>query len=227
MSLLVDWCSYKAAKYAVEHWHYSKTMPVGKLLKIGVWEDDKYIGAVLFGNGANNHIGCPYDLSQFEVCELVRIALTKHNAPVSQIVKASIKFLRCQSPGIRLVVSYADPEQGHTGVVYQASNWFYVGSSQPQRETLGDSGEIVHKRTQHSRFGTIKGLALSKILWKHKYLYPLDRAMRRQILPLAQPYPKREQGIKGDMSTVQVEGAGSIPAVRSNEMTGQEPVLVE
>lgn len=31
----------------------------------------------------------------------------------------------------------------------------------------------------------IKGTA------KHRYLYPLDRAMRRQIQKLAQPYPKR------------------------------------
>jgi len=62
---------------------------------------------------------------------------------------------------------------------------------------------------------------------KHKYLYPLDRAMRRQILPLAQPYPKKEHA--GEVSTVtrrnQPEIAGSSPAARS-EMTGQEPVLV-
>ena len=27
---------------------------------------------------------------------------------------------------------------------------------------------------------------------KHRYLYPLDRAMRRRILPLALPYPAAE-----------------------------------
>ena len=25
--LKLDWCDYKAAKYAVEHWHYSKSLP--------------------------------------------------------------------------------------------------------------------------------------------------------------------------------------------------------
>jgi hypothetical protein len=49
--LRLDWCSHAAAKYAVEHWHYSQTMPVGKLAKIGVWEDNKYIGAIIFGLG--------------------------------------------------------------------------------------------------------------------------------------------------------------------------------
>ena len=53
MNLHLDWCSYEAAKYAVEHWHYSHSLPIGKLVKIGVWEDDQFIGAVVFGYGAN------------------------------------------------------------------------------------------------------------------------------------------------------------------------------
>ena len=44
VELKLDWCSYEAAKYACEHWHYSKCMPVGKTVKIGVWENKKYIG---------------------------------------------------------------------------------------------------------------------------------------------------------------------------------------
>ncbi len=36
VDLRVDWCSHKAAKYAVTHWHYSRTMPSGKLAKIGL-----------------------------------------------------------------------------------------------------------------------------------------------------------------------------------------------
>ena len=44
VDLRLDWCSYEAAKYAVEHWHYSKRMPKSKLAKIGVWEDGEFIG---------------------------------------------------------------------------------------------------------------------------------------------------------------------------------------
>jgi len=61
VELKLDWCSYQAAKYAVENWHYSKCMPVGKLVKIGVWEDKKYIGAfysvTLLGQCLQKHIG--------------------------------------------------------------------------------------------------------------------------------------------------------------------------
>lgn len=189
--LRLDWCSHEAAKFAVEHWHYSRTMPAGKLVKVGVWEDGQFVGVVIFGRGANNHIGSGYGLSQIEVCELVRVAMTAHKSPVTRVVSIAIKMMHSCSPGLRLIVSYADEQsQGHVGGIYQAGNWIYVGSSQPQRE-LRLAGKVVHKRTGNSRYGTIVGIPKSEVLWKHKYLYPLDDDMRRQIEPLRKPYPKR------------------------------------
>jgi len=108
-------------------------------------------------------------------------------------------MLKKQSPNLRLIASYADPKEGHIGTIYQAMNWVYVGISKPQ-PAARINGKIIHKRTIHSQFGTLKGQELTKLLWKHKYLYPLDRAMRRQIAPLAQPYPKRDDA--GEVSTV-------------------------
>lgn len=77
VDLRLDWCSYEAAKFAVEHWHYSKCMPIGKLVKIGVWEDSKYIGVVIFGYGNNQFQGVAYGLVQTQICELLRVALRK------------------------------------------------------------------------------------------------------------------------------------------------------
>ena len=50
--LKLDWCSHEAARWAVEHWHYSKSMPTPPVVKIGVWEDERFIGVVLFSRGA-------------------------------------------------------------------------------------------------------------------------------------------------------------------------------
>ena len=190
VDLRVDFCSHKAAKYAVEHWHYSKSLPSFKVVKFGVWENDKFIGAVLFSWGANRNIGKPYNVTQMEVCELTRVALDMHSSTVSQIVSISMRNLKKQSPGVRLIVSYADPEQSHVGIVYQAMNWFYDGKSKPQAAVIV-GGKVMHKKTAQGRYGTIKGLVSSGVTFKHKYLYPLDKAMRRQIEPLAKPYPKR------------------------------------
>lgn len=195
--LKLDWCSHEAAKYAVEKWHYSKVMPAGKTVKIGVWENNQFIGCVIFSRGANNNIGKPYQLKQTEICELTRVALTKHQTAVSRIVSIAIKMLRKQSPEIRMLLSYADPAHNHNGSIYQAMNWVYVGMSDNWRGShYIVAGRPMHGRSVRSKWGNEKNIPLP---WeiappanKHKYLYPLDIEIRRQILPLAKPYPKRQ-----------------------------------
>lgn len=208
--LKLDWCSHEAAKYAVEKWHYSQKMPAGKLVKVGVWENGSFIGAVIYGREANNNLGKPYGLDQVEICELVRVALSDHITPVSKIVSFSMKMLKRNNNGLRLIVSYADPMEGHAGGIYQAMNWYYAGKSQAQSEVMYN-GKIMHKRTANALFGTIKGMEKSPVLWKHKYLYPLDRSMSSQIESLRQPYPKRASSIDVDASGVQPEEGGSNP----------------
>lgn len=97
--LRIDWASHEAARYACENWHYSKSIPAGKLVKVGVWENDKFIGVVLFGRGANQNLSNAYGLPQDEACELVRIALTKHGTPVSKVMAIAIRFLKKQIQG--------------------------------------------------------------------------------------------------------------------------------
>ncbi len=53
---------YDAAKYAVRHWHYSRSLPCSKTARFGVWEDDKFIGAVVFAWGANRRLAGEYNL---------------------------------------------------------------------------------------------------------------------------------------------------------------------
>lgn len=208
--LRIDWATHEAAKFACEHWHYSGCMPAGKLVKVGAWECGKFIGVVLFGRGANNNIGSPYNLNQVHCCELVRIALTKHESAVSRIAAMAIRFLKSQSPDIRLVISYADPLHGHHGGIYQAGNWVYVGKSEAQQGVMY-KGKIMHKRTANALFGTIKGMKKSPIMWKHKYLMPLDTEMRKRIMPLSKPYPKRASSETSDTAGSQPEKGGATP----------------
>lgn len=200
-SLRLDWCSHEAAKYAVEHWHYSRRMPKSKLAKIGIWEDAQFTGAIIFGLGATPEIAKPFGLVQFEVCELVRVALRQHNTPVSRCVSIALRMIRRAFPGQRIVVSFADSSQGHVGVIYQADNWIYIGSQEYHAYRV--LGEVVHPRTLYDRYG----VGGQSIPWlrsridphaervrngiKHKYVYPLNAEMRARIAPLAQPYPRR------------------------------------
>jgi hypothetical protein len=223
VSLRLDWCSYEAAKFAVEHWHYSRKMPRSKLARIGVWEDERFVGAVIFGVGATPEIGKPYGLVQTEICELVRVALTDHRVPVSRVVAIAVRLLKRAMPGLRLIVSFADTSQGHHGGIYQAAGWTFVGSEEYHAYRVG--GEVVHPRVLHLRFG----VGGQSIPWlrahvdpmaeriangiKHKYVMPLDAEMRAKILPLAKPYPKRATSIDSDASTDHVEERGAMPTV--------------
>lgn len=223
VDLRVDWCSHEAAKYAVEHWHYSRCMPKSKIVHVGAWENGQFIGVVLFNVLANNNIGKPYGLHNTEVCELVRVALREHQSPVSRITSIAVKMLKRQSPGLRLIVSFADPEHNHVGGIYQAMNWIYAGMTIPADEWIVNGKRWHERALRHEKPAHLTTAQAAKMLdpnserilgsSKHRYLYPLDDAMRKQIEPLRQPYPKREQANEAieDAAGDQPEKGGASP----------------
>ena len=196
VNLKIDWASHQAAEYACKNFHYSKCVPVGKLVKVGVWEDDKFIGVVLYGRGANKSLGEPFGLTQTQCVELVRVALTTHKTPVSRIMSIANKFLKKSNPNVRMIVSFADTEQGHHGGIYQANNWIYNGLTNAADEYLYN-GKRWHGRAFRKSHGSHlnylnKGLVIVKGAQKHRYLMPLDKNMAEKIKDLALPYPKRK-----------------------------------
>src|SRR3990167_1894020 len=223
--LKLDWCSHEAAKYAVEHWHYSRSMPTPPTLNIGVWEFGVFIGVVLFSRGANNNLGRPYGLKQTEICELTRVALGKHSAPVSRIVSIALRLLHAKESGLRLCVSFADPNEGHHGGIYQAGGWIYSGRSSSTPKYITPTGNILHGRQvsitgykpQYGTMRRVPKISDCKVipqLDKHRYLYPLDSAMRLQIAPLAKPYPKRAGSAEsGTAEPTAGGGASPTPAL--------------
>jgi len=236
MNLRLDWCTHEAAQYAVTHWHYSKVLPAGKLVKIGVWEDEAFKGAVIYSYGANRNLAKSFGLPQTEVCELTRIALREHETPVSRIIGISLKMLKRQSPGLKVVVSYADTEQDHLGVVYQASNWLYVG---PIQEGI-KVAFVVRGKRMHPRSVGAKGWVQS-LKWlkahidpnatqesttgKHKYLWIFDSELQRKYAPDRKPYPKHAHQVKpADTSDLQSEKGGAAPtdALESSSRRGVE-----
>lgn len=199
--LRLDWCSHAAAKYAVEHWHYSRSLPPPPHNAVGVWERGRFIGAVVFARGANRHLGAPFGLSGVEVAELVRVALTEHSSAVSRIVAVALRMIHTRNAGLRLIVSYADPAEGHDGGIYKAGGWVYAGCTPPSVAYVDRTGRSWHPRmissTGYKRvFGHRRRVlrpddcTVVQLPGKHRYLMPLDAEMREQIAPLAKPYPR-------------------------------------
>jgi hypothetical protein len=219
--LHLAFCSHAAAKYSVARWHYSRRMPKSKLVRIGVWEDDKFCGSIIYGLGANRHIARPFGLEDHQVCELVRVALAPgRKYPTSKCVAISLRMLRQQSPGLKLVVSYADLAQSHLGILYQAVGFYYIGYS--DQSYIRVLGKIEHPRTLWDRYGR-QG---QSIPWlqehvdpradrvpmapKLKYVFPLDRKLRRELEEIALPYPKSAAEVRPDDTPGVQPGEGGL-----------------
>lgn len=207
----------QAIKYACLHYHYSKSVPVNPIGYNVYNDNDEWCGVILYAVGANNEIGRAYNLVQGAVLELVRVALNGKQEQTSKAVSMSLKQLKKDVPQCRLVVSYADCDQHHLGTIYQATNWIYTGTMM-QNKT--DSSWVIKGKRYHGRVisdwvksrGGLRGLTREQFLKKYydedayqyvtqgkrKYLMPLDKAMRKQILPLSKPYPKNDDWVKID-----------------------------
>lgn len=221
--LKIDWASHETAKYACENWHYSESLPVPPLVKIGAWEDDKFIGVVIFSRGASSNLLKPYGLEQVEGCELTRVALKEHKTPVSRILSIAIKFLKKNSPKLKLIVSFADSNEGHHGGIYQATNWIYSGKSAPSFKYVDKKGREWHSRqvsekgfnTQQGNIRrTIKPSQCQKIKCegKFRYLFPLTKEIRKDVIRLSKPYPKRASSKDIVASEFHSEETGETPS---------------
>ena len=228
VNLKIDWASHEAAKYACLNWHYSKSIPVPPLVKVGAWENDKFIKVVIFSRGASSNLMTPYGLKQDEGCELTRIALSNHKNTVSRIMKFALMFLKKNSTNLKLIVSFADPQYGHHGGIYQASNWIYCGDTALGVE-YWHNGKRLHSRQvsekgwniqQGQQRKTVKPseCKVIKTLGKHRYLMPLDDNMRKQVQQLAKPYPKRmKQAMVDSIDTAKVQHL-SIRSIELSEL---------
>lgn len=201
----------EAVKYACLHFHYAKSVPVNPIGYNVYNANDEWCGVILYSWGANPNISKQYNLPQGGVLELVRVALNGKQECTSMAVAMSLKELKKDCPLCRLVVSYADCDQNHLGTIYQATNWIYTGEVTGQRYFV-IKGKKTHPKTIYSYKVNIDGKLINcpqtleavrrffdkdaqevHSLGKRKYLMPLDKKIRKQIEPLRQPYPKKDE----------------------------------
>ena len=225
-NLKIDWCSHQAAKTACEKWHYSHALPDPKQSRLGVWEHGQFVGVVIFSRGvACSNFAPRLGLTSNQLCELSRVALTKHDAPVSRVLRIALMKLSQQSPGIKAVLSYADPNVNHVGGIYQASGWTYTGKSHVVPLWMTSTGLRVHDRSVSSggvkrQFGVMKKaykrieLVKHDQLPKHRYVFILDKqdkGLASAVEAMRKPYPKRVGGVSVSTGDHQSPGGGSSP----------------
>ena len=213
MSLKSDirygWVDRSVCEYACKKWHYSRCCPSGKLYALGFYEDNNFIGTIIFSGGANFNLGKHWDLKVDEsgVLELTRVAFSNHNEQVSHFLSIAIKELKKRLPDLQLLISYADISQGHTGIIYRATNWlllekiagqnyYYINGMKTHKKTV--YGQMLsfnknNKKQYSDQLQFVKeqisaDAYIKKDEGKYKYAYPLNKRMRKRLLKECIPY---------------------------------------
>ena len=137
----------------LKKWHYSDYVNIQAnhtfcLFKNGKFDIPEMIGVCIYTRPAGPSAGQTYyPEAPDKVLELRRLCLiddTPKNAE-SFFVGRTLRWLR-QNTGWEFVISYADEEQGHKGVIYKASNFKSLGKTSPGKKLEVD-GKSFHIRT--------------------------------------------------------------------------------
>lgn len=125
---------------------------------------DKLIGCIIYGYpvGRSAVKSVIDGLEKDECLELTRLFI--HDGYGSNIesyvMGQSFKWLKQNAPNIKMLLSYADPEQLHLGKIYQATNWLYQDCRDIQlmpnySVSLSDNPhKWIHSRTVFSKWGS-------------------------------------------------------------------------
>lgn len=207
--------------FACKNYHYSQSVPCGRKIAYSIFEENKFIGVIIYSLGANNNLAKSFNMVQGEVVELTRVALKNHKNPVSRYVSVTLKLLKKQCKTVKLVVSYADKEnQNHNGGIYQAGNWIYLGVSKCSDTQFFYKGKWTHLRSINAigeknpllKQKLIETLPKRKNSDKHKYIYCLDKELEKIYKKMSKPYPKKNASLVQEQnSNFPVEDGGATP----------------
>lgn len=138
-------------------WHYSHSI-VGLTNSycFGMYYKDELIGAMIYGRMAMKGQSVKYwddnvlnaykrglisyhdaDSTVLELRRLACIDDTCRNAE-SYFIGQTIKWLKRNAPTVRIIISYADEQFGHHGIIYKAANFKHVGMTAPGRIIILD-----------------------------------------------------------------------------------------
>ena len=184
-------------------------------------KDEKFIGTICYGDPIGRHSGASIstEIDRENVYELVRLFIHDGYGDniESYLIGQGFKWLKENKPNIKGLISYADPQEGHVGTIYQATNWIYQGNKMRLMGNYGvkltEDGDWMHSRTVFAKYGSHNLEHLKKKIghtfWrknetmKHRYLYLLcGKKDKKKIMKTLKhpplPYIKLDEGYKGD-----------------------------
>lgn len=125
-----------------------------------LYDGSKMIGAMFYGRMAMAGQWKRFSEKESDVTELRRLCCvddTPKNTE-SYFIGKTLKYLK-RNTDVKVVVSYADAEYGHSGVIYKASNFLMEGFRKGARVIWFD-GKKYHDKTIRTKYkGELKPFA--------------------------------------------------------------------
>lgn len=149
----------------------------------------------MFSIPANKNLATYLFAGRVEVRELARLwAPDGHRDNLlTEAVAASLRSLR-EVVGCEAVVSFADPNHGHHGGIYQAASWIYTGQSEETRVYRTADGRTLSRRSFHSGAKSlVPDITPIRLKGKYRYVRCLTRTSRRLLAHQPHPYPKNQE----------------------------------
>lgn len=153
MNFSVKIIDYKKAMEWCLNKHYAKRKPMFQF-SYALVDDNNYVqGIVVYGRPPlqiEKSLFKEKISKEYKVYELNRLIIqtTEKNA-ASFLIGNSLKLL----PKNNIVVSYADTNMNHCGIIYQATNWIYTGSNKAHDCEYIVNGKKMHPKSITERFG--------------------------------------------------------------------------
>ena len=145
----------------VEKYHYSKSIN-GLMISFcfALYDGERMIGAMIYGKLAMANAWKKYGETADEVLELRRLVLIDETARFSEsyFIGKTLRWLKANTR-VKTIVSYADPNYGHDGTIYRATNFAHVGMTSPGRVIMWE-GKKYHDKAIRTKYkGELKPFA--------------------------------------------------------------------
>ena len=196
----VEYTNRKAVKGFIEKHHYSQSINgIQSYHHFGLYTDGhfglpKMIGAMLYGIPSMPATAKKYNPINPSRCMELRRLCCIDDTPTnteSYFIAKTLNWLK-HNTDTEVVVSFADQHHNHSGTIYKASNFEYLGETGKARVLMVD-GEEYHSRSLNQdkrpygrelkrRYDSgDENIFFISRKPKHIYVYYLDKRIKRKI----------------------------------------------
>lgn len=180
-----------AKSYIIAH-HYTHGCHNGPSPCYGLYAGQGLIGVLMFAQPNSENVrasiwGRDYKSAVIELHRLHIMDITPRNTETWFMAKC-FALLHKEKPEIKGILSFADTTEGHSGTIYQAMNFYYVGKTNAEWFYRDSVGRLRHRRQNGKNISPDaareRGWIPERRAAKNRYLYFLanDRREKKALM---------------------------------------------